>query len=37
MVELQMNQLSLRHNMLKFEDFKKITQHFRGIYGIYVN
>ena len=30
-----MNRLSLRKNRLEVQDFRKPTDHFRGIYGIY--
>ena len=33
--ELQMNQLSSRNNRLKFQGFRRFTDHFRGIYGMY--
>ena len=31
---VKMNRLSLRHNRVKFQGFKKLTDCFRGIYGI---
>ena len=35
---LQMNQLSLRNNWpVEVRDFQRITDHFRGIYKIYLN
>ena len=34
---LRMNRLSSRNNRLKFKTVGKITDHFRGIYGIYPN
>ena len=33
---LQMNQLNLRNNWLKFETSRRIINHFRGIYRIYL-
>ena len=34
--QLQMNRLSLRNNRLKFETSREITDHYKGICGIYL-
>jgi hypothetical protein len=32
-----MNRLSLRKNWLEVQDFKRTTDHFKGIYEVYLN
>ena len=34
---LQMNQWSVRKNLAEVQDFKKIINHFRGMYKMYLN